>query len=111
MVSTAKGVAGGLATLNASGRIPASQKMLVTTATLDFASIAAGAVGTLTATVTGAATGDFAIASPPGNLTAGLVHSAFVSAANTVTIRIINGTAGAIDPASATWGIAVIPAA
>lgn len=84
--------------------------ILKATATLDFASIAAGAVGTLTATVTGAATGDFAIAAPPGNLNAGLVVFAFVSAANTVTIRIINGTAGAIDPASATWGIAVIPA-
>lgn len=110
MSKTAKGVAGGLATLNSSGRVPAAQKMLTTTAVLDFASIAAGAVGTLTATVTGAATGDFAIAAPPGNLTAGLVHSAFVSAANTVTIRIVNGTAGALDPASATWGVAVIPA-
>jgi hypothetical protein len=110
MGATAKGAAGGLASLNTSGRIPAAQKMLVATATLDFASIAAGAVGTLTATVTGAATGDFAMVAPPGNLTAGLVPSAFVSSANTVTIRIINGTAGAIDPASATWGIAVIPA-
>ncbi len=110
MSSTAKGQPNGLATLNSGGRVPATQKMLVTTATLDFASIAAGAVGTLTATVTGAATGDFALAAPPGNLTAGLVHSAFVSAANTVTIRLVNGTAGAIDPASATWGIAVIPA-
>lgn len=111
MGTTAKGVAGGLATLNASGRIPASQVMLTATATLDFASIAAGAVGTLTATVTGAATGDFAVAAPPGNLTAGLVFCAFVSAANTVTIRIVNGTAGAIDPASATWGITVFKAA
>lgn len=111
MGTSAKGAAGGLATLNSSGRIPAAQKMLVTTATLDFASIAAAAVGTLTATVTGAVVGDFAVVSPPAALTAGLVHSAFVSAANTVTIRLINGTASAIDPASATWGIAVIPAA
>jgi len=57
-----------------------------------------------------AATGDFVIVAPPGNLTAGLVLCGFVSAANTVTIRIINGTAGAIDPASATFGIAVLPA-
>jgi hypothetical protein len=85
-------------------------EILKATATLDFASIAAGAVGTLTASVTGAATGDFAVVAPPGNLNAGLVAFAFVSAANTVTIRIINGTAGAVDPASATWGIAVIPA-
>lgn len=110
MGTTTKGVAGGLATLNTSGRVPAAQKMLTATATLDFASIAAGAVGTLTATVTGAATGDFVIVAPPGNLTAGLVFCGFVSAANTVTIRIINGTAGAVDPASATFGIAVLPA-
>lgn len=110
MATTAKGQANGLATLNSSGIVPAVQKMLTATATLDFASIAAGAVGTLTATVTGAATGDFVIVAPPGNLNAGLVVSGFVSAANTVTIRIINGTAGAIDPASSTWGIAVIPA-
>lgn len=110
MSSTAKGQPGGLATLDSDGRVPVGQVALTATATLDFASIAAGAVGTLTTTVTGAATGDFALVSPPGNLTAGLVHSAFVSAANTVTIRIINGTAGAIDPASATWGIAVFPA-
>jgi hypothetical protein len=110
MGTTAKGVAGGLATLNASGRVPAAQKMLTATATLDFASIAAGAVGTLTATVTGAATGDFVIVAPPGNLAAGLVFCGFVSAANTVTIRIINGTASPVDPASAAFGIAVLPA-
>ena len=110
MGATAKGAAGGLATLNASGRVPASQVMLTATATLDFASIAAAAVGTLTATVTGAATGDFALVAPPGNLNAGLVVSAFVSATNTVTIRIINGTASAVDPGSATWGIAVLKA-
>lgn len=110
MAGTAKGVAGGLATLDTDGRVPIAQVALTATATLDFASIAAGAVGTLTATVTGAATGDFVIVAPPGNLSAGLVVSAFVSAANTVTIRIVNGTASAIDPASATWGVAVLKA-
>lgn len=110
MSSTAKGRAGGLATLNASGRVPAAQKMLTATATLDFASTADGAVASLTATVTGAATGDFVIVSPPGNFGAGLLAFGFVSAANTVTVRLINGSGSTVDPASATWGIAVIPA-
>ncbi|MER5420336.1 hypothetical protein [Streptosporangium roseum] len=107
MGSTSKGVAGGLATLNSSGRVPATQVRLTATATIDFASIAAGAVGTDTVTVTGAATGDFVLVAPPGNLNAGLVVFGFVSAANTVTIRVLNGTAGAIDPASASWKVTV----
>ncbi|MER7213209.1 hypothetical protein ABT340_39615 [Streptosporangium sp. NPDC000239] len=110
MGSTAKGVAGGLATLDTNGRVPASQARLTASATLDFASIAAGAVGTLTVTVTGASTGDFALVAPPGNLNAGLVVCGFVSAADTVTIRVLNGTAGAIDPASSTWKVTVFTA-
>ncbi|MEV8638100.1 hypothetical protein AB0395_41255 [Streptosporangium sp. NPDC051023] len=110
MSSTAKGQPGGLATLNSSGRVPATQVRLTATATLDFASIAAGAVGTLTVTVTGAATGDFVIVAPPGNLNTGLVVCGFVSAADTVTIRVLNGTAGAIDPASSTWKVTVFTA-
>lgn len=110
MGATAKGAAGGLATLSSSGRVPGSQVALTATAALDFASIAAGAVGTLTMTVTGAATGDMVIVAPPGNITAGLVWCAFVSSANTVTIRLINGTASAIDPASASWKASVFTA-
>jgi hypothetical protein len=110
MATTAKGVPGGLATLDSAGRIPGAQVILTASAALDFASIAAGAVGTHSHTVTGAATSDFVIVSPPGNLTAGLVFCAYVSAAHTVTIRIINGTASPIDPASATWHIAVLKA-
>ncbi|GHE47354.1 hypothetical protein GCM10017673_56500 [Streptosporangium violaceochromogenes] len=110
MSSTAKGQPNGLATLNGNGRVPAGQVRLTATATLDFASIAAGAVGTLTVTVTGAATGDFVVVAPPGNLNVGLVAFGFVSAADTVTIRLLNGTAGAIDPASASWKVTVFTA-
>lgn len=74
------------------------------TSVLDFASIAAGAVGVMTITVTGVAAGDYVTLFPPAALAAGLVFSGYVSAANTITIRLFNGTASPIDPANATWG-------
>jgi hypothetical protein len=83
-------------------------KFLSDTATLDFPSIAAGASQTLTVTVNGAATGDAVIATPPATLPNGLVPIAYVSSADTVTIRLNNVTASAIDPASASWQVNVI---
>lgn len=76
---------------------------LTATATLDFASIAAATTANLTITVTGAAVNDAVLLGPPATLEAGLVATGYVSAANTVTVRVANVTAGAIDPASATW--------
>lgn len=78
------------------------------TATLDFPSIAAGAVATLTITVTGAVAGDTVSLGAPATLEAGLMFTGIVTAANTVTVRVHNTTAGAIDPASATWRATVI---
>jgi hypothetical protein len=77
-------------------------------ATLDFGSINAGATAELTITVTGAATGDTVQLAPPAALEAGLVATGFVSAANTVTVRLANITGSPIDPASATWGAVVL---
>lgn len=82
-------------------------KLLAGSATLDFPSIAANGSQSLTITVTGAVSGDAAIASPPATLNANLSFVAYVSAADTVTIRIHNNTGGAIDPASATWKVTV----
>lgn len=76
-------------------------------ATLNFPSIAANTTADLTITVTGAATDDIAVSSAPAALTSGLTHCAFVSAANTVTVRLANSTVGAIDPASATFKVRV----
>lgn len=60
-------------------------------------------------TVTGARAGDLVLVSIPSGLNAGLgVASAYVSADDTVIIRIINATAGALDPASASFVITVI---
>jgi hypothetical protein len=77
-------------------------------ATLDFPSIAAtGGTQDLTITVTGAATGDRVCLGLPAAPSAGVVFNAFVSAANTVTVRATNCTGGAIDPASASYSVQV----
>jgi hypothetical protein len=77
------------------------------TATLDFPSISAASQQSLTVTVTGAAVGDVVQLGLPASPTANIVFFGFVSAADTVTIRASNITAGAIDPASDTYRVAV----
>lgn len=81
------------------------------TATLNFGSIAAVSQADLTITVTGAAAGDYVSLALPAAPAAGIVFNAFVSAADTVTVRASNITASAVDPASATYGVLVIAAA
>lgn len=76
-------------------------------ASLDFPSIGAGDDADLSLTVPDAAVGDIVMVGAPA-LAAGLVYSAFVSAANTVTIRVANVTALAIDPAPGIWTAAVL---
>jgi hypothetical protein len=77
------------------------------TATLDFPSISSNSTEVLTITVTGAAVGDVVHLGPPSTIEAGLTWSGFVSATNTVTIRLHNTSGGAVNPASATWRAAV----
>jgi hypothetical protein len=79
-------------------------------ASLNFASIAAAAQADLTINVVGAAVGDEVIMALPAAPAAGLIFNAFVSAAETVTIRASNITAAAVDPAAATYGVIVIAA-
>lgn len=74
---------------------------------LDFASIAAAASADLTITLTGAAVGDSVALGLPSAPTAGIIFQAFVSAANTVTVRATNITGSAVDPASATYRVTV----
>lgn len=82
--------------------------VLGASAALDFGSIAAAAQADLTITVTGAAANNTVALGLPTAPTAGLVFNAFVSAADTVTVRATNTTAGAIDPASATYSVVVL---
>lgn len=80
-------------------------------ASLNFPSI--GAANTadadeeLTISVTGAVVGDGVVLGPPATLDAGLSATGYVSAADTVTIRLANHTNGAINPAAATWHVYV----
>lgn len=77
--------------------------VLYGSATLDFGSISAQTCAELTITVTGANTGDNVALGPPSSIEAGLSWSGYVSAANTVTVRLCNVTGSPIDPASASW--------
>jgi hypothetical protein len=74
------------------------------TISLDPASIAATTRGTVTFTLTGAASGDAIIMMPPSGLNDDLVFcGADVTAANTVTVYLYNPTAGAINDTASTW--------
>jgi hypothetical protein len=85
--------------------------VLGASASLNFGSIAAAASADLTITVTGAAVGDGVALGLPAAPAAGIVFNAFVSAANTVTVRATNVTADAVDPAAATYTVDVLKTA
>ena len=78
-------------------------------ATLDFPSIAAQSHQDLTVTVTGVPNSvrPVALGIPTAGPTTGLIYEAWVSAANTVTVRAVNYTNAAIDPAAGTFRVAV----
>ncbi|MFN3650102.1 MAG: hypothetical protein ACK47B_11030 [Armatimonadota bacterium] len=82
-------------------------KYLSATKVWDPPSIADGAITSTTVTVTGAAVGDLAVAGLT-TLTAGLaLLSAHVTAADTVTVVLLNKTGGALDVASGTLRVGV----
>lgn len=87
---------------------PRLQKTLTVAATLDFPSIAAVGTQALTVSVPGARVGDLVVLGLPDTVNNGVVFDARVSAADTVTVRALNITAGAIDPASASYRVSVI---
>lgn len=80
------------------------------TVSVNFASMLTDTVADLDVTVTGAAVGDIVLMQPPAaDMTAGLIiGQAWVAAANTVTVRIFNQSAGTIDEAAATWNYLLI---
>lgn len=79
------------------------QSVVSNTQTLNFPSIAANSIQELTMTVTGAQVGASVHLGAPSTLEANLIAFGFVSATNTVKIRLQNSSGSAIDPASATW--------
>ena len=90
------------------GTAAAAPNALFASASLNFPAVAAAGQQELTITVPGAAVGDAVVLAPPAAPDAGLVWAGRVSAANTVTVRVVNVTAAPIDPAAATWGAQVI---
>lgn len=80
---------------------------LIRKPTLDYPSIAAGTSADLTVTVYNAVPGMSVSLGLPAALETGLVANAFVSANDTVTVRLTNITASAIDPASAQYKVTV----
>lgn len=83
--------------------------VLTGSATLNFASTAAGASTDLTITVTNALDGDpVSVGVPNASTLANGVFTAWVSAANTVTVRFTNtNLVTALDPASGTFKVSV----
>lgn len=80
-------------------------KHLTGTGTLDFGTVAANTSSDLTITVTGAATEDtVALGVPNGSVVADTSYTAWVSSANTVTVRLNNhATSTSANPASGTF--------
>jgi hypothetical protein len=77
-------------------------------ATLDADSLVDGAGDTDTVTVPGVALGDMVLSASLAVDVAGLIVTAYVSAANTVSIRFQNETGGTVDLASATLRLVVV---
>ena len=83
-------------------------KGLTNTATLNFPVIVNGVTDELTVTVPGANIGSSCNCAPVGGIETNLKWSCYVSAANTVTVRLSNISASAIDPSSRSWKVTVI---
>jgi hypothetical protein len=93
---------------NGDGQISLQSIALSGSATLDFGSTSAQSSSDLTITVTGAADGDVvSLGVPNASVNANTNYTAWVSAANTVTVRFNNYSSGAVDPASGTFKVKV----
>lgn len=80
-------------------------KVVVYSQTLTPASVAAATVAEQTFTVTGLTTADKVVVNPPAIANATGIAGARVSAANTLAIRYVNPTAGALTPTSGTYTV------
>lgn len=83
------------------------QGVLDATGTLDFPNTLPNTSSDLTITVTGAVLGDVVSLGSPIP-PAGCVYSAFVSSSNTITIRLVNTSELAVDPANVQFKIKVL---
>jgi hypothetical protein len=84
-------------------------KTLTATATLDFPSTGNNSTSTLTVTLNGAADGDVVVVGVPGtSISANNTYSAYVSAANTVSVVFHNYSGGNANPGSGTFRVTVL---
>jgi hypothetical protein len=61
-----------------------------------------------TIALTGAATGDEVMAGAPADIDQGFLWSAYVSAANRVTIRLCKISAGTVTPVAHVWRATIV---
>lgn len=73
--------------------------------TITAASVAAATVAEQTFTVTGLTTADKVVVNPAAISNATGIAGARVSAADTLAVRFVNPTAGALTPTAGTWTI------
>jgi len=104
--STKRNPSGGTLTTTQVGIHSLAVGQVEVTATWNPDSIANGSSASTTVTVSGAALGDYAIVSFSLDLS-GLTLSAYVSAANTVTVVLSNLTGAAVNLASGTVSVLV----
>ncbi|MES2904821.1 MAG: hypothetical protein V4696_11605 [Pseudomonadota bacterium] len=76
--------------------------------TITPASVAAATVAEQTFTVTGLTTADKVIVNPAAIANATGIAGARASAADTLAVRFVNPTAGALTPTAGTWTIIAI---
>lgn len=82
-------------------------KIFKGSATIDVASLADGVGATSTITVTGVALGDIVFGVAHGVNLQGITVTAYVSAADTVSVRFQNESGGTLDLASTTTSVLV----
>jgi hypothetical protein len=83
-------------------------KYLTATASLSFGAIAQAACAQSTLALTGAATGDSIAPGWPATLESGLTGSMFVSAGNTVAVRLCNLSGVTLTPAAQSFRATVL---
>jgi len=81
---------------------------ITATATLVFGTITANTATTVTVTVPGAQLGDGVIATPNGNPAAHCVWSAFVSAQDTVSVKLANPNGANQVSTDRSWQIVIL---
>jgi hypothetical protein len=101
------GVVSSSVNIGSGGAITFAKKAAVS---VDLPSLAAGELAEVSVTLAGAAAGDAVIANPPATVDANIMFcGAYVSAANTIKLRVRNNHAtDAKDEAAANWVFVLI---